>query len=59
MVWITAPERAEHQAPRIAQAIAESEHQATEVNDLSSEVRDAITAFRLQIHLMDRSPLTP
>ncbi len=54
MAWINAP--AEHdadQALRVAVAVAESRHLATEADHLSQEVADALTAFRMQLHLVD------
>lgn len=60
MAWITAPQSlAEDQAPRVAQALTECERIATEAENLSGEVRDAITAFRLQMHLDDRAEPWP
>lgn len=60
MAWITAPTAsAEDQAPRVAQAITASERMATEVDNLSGEVRDALVAFRLQLHLDDRTEPWP
>jgi hypothetical protein len=38
---------------RVDQAVTRTEQNAALVNEMSLEVRDAITAFRLQLHLDD------